>query len=81
MWKTDALIKPLLEVRNKPGIWDKSKMVPFPRKGELRYAKQYIGISLTITASKMYNKMLLLRILSHKQPNVRNKRDGLALAG
>ena len=78
--KTDALMKLLLEVSIEAGIWDKRRIVPFPVKDELRYNKEYKGINLSITASKMY-KVLLLRILPHNQPNLRNKKDGFALAG
>ena len=37
VWKTDALTKPLLEVSNKAEIWDRSGIMPFLQKDELRY--------------------------------------------
>ena len=80
VFKTDTQMKPLLEVSIKAGIWDKRRIVPLPQKGELRYDKQYRGINLSITASKMY-KVLLLGILPHNQPNLRNMQDGFNLAG
>ncbi|KAG1678569.1 putative elongator complex protein 3 [Nymphon striatum] len=54
VWKTGALIDPLLQVCNKtfhgdkPKIWGKSGLVPLPKKGDLGYTKNYRGISLTI---------------------------------
>ena len=77
MWNTEALIDPLLEVCNKTlhkdkaEIWGKSGLVPLPKKGDLGYAKQYSGISLTVIAAKIYNKMLLLRIRPHIEPLLR----------
>ena len=62
-WKT--LIEPLLDVCNKTlhgdkaDIWVRSGLVPLPKKGNLGYADQYRGISLSVIAAKIYNKMLL----------------------
>ena len=45
VWKTEALLDPLLEVCNKTmhtdkaDIWVKSGLVPLPKKGDLGYAK------------------------------------------
>ena len=57
VWKTKALIHPLLEVCNKtfhddkPNIWGRSGLVRLPKKGDLDYTKNYRGISLTVIAS------------------------------
>ena len=81
-WKTEALIEPLLDVCNKTlhgdkaDIWVKSGLVPLPKKGNLGYADQYRGISLSVIAAKMYNKMLLFRIRPHIEPILRNNQNG-----
>ena len=65
VWKCEGLKQPLLEVCNKvlhgdkPHIWGRSGILPFPKKGDLGYAANYRGISLTVIAAKIYNKMLV----------------------
>ena len=46
----------------------KGCILPFPKKGDLRLAKQYRGITLTSTAAKIYNALLRNRI----EPKVYN---------
>ena len=43
--------------------------------GDLRYAKQYTGISLLVIGSKISSKMLELRIRPYAQPILRNKQN------
>ena len=41
----------------KAEIWSKIKLVAVPKKGDFSLAKQHRRISLSVTASKIYNKM------------------------
>ena len=76
------MINQLLEVCNKTlhkdkaAIWVKSGLIPIPKKGDLGYAKQYRGISLSVIAAKSYNKMFLLRIRPHIEPILRINQNG-----
>ena len=82
VWKTGIFTESLLDVCNKtyngdkPNIWVKSGIVPFPKKGNLGITANYRGISLTATAAKIYNKMLLHRIRPHIEPIIRNNQNG-----
>ena len=79
-WKT--LIEQLLDVCNKTlhgdkaDIWVRSGLVPLPKKENLGYADQYRGISLSVIAAKIYNKMLLFRIRPNIEPILRNNQNG-----
>ena len=42
--------------------WTKGCILPFPKKGNLRLAKIYQGITLTSIAAKIYNALLRNRI-------------------
>ena len=42
--------------------WMKGCILPFPKKGDLRLAKNYRGITLTSIAAKIYNALLRNRI-------------------
>ena len=42
--------------------WTKGCILPFHKKGDLRIAKNYRGITLTFMAAKIYNALLLNRI-------------------
>ena len=44
-------------------IWNKGCIIPLPNKGDLSSTNNYRGITLTFTAAKIYNLMLLHRIL------------------
>ena len=82
VWKSGALELPLLNVCNKalngerPDMWVKSNIIPLPKKGDLGQAKNYRGITLTVTASKIYNKMLLFRIRPQLEPILRINQNG-----
>ena len=82
VWKTEALTEPLLNVCNKtfhgdkPKIWGKSGLKPLPKKGDLGNTGNYRGISLTVIASKISNKMLLQRIRPHLEPILRMNQNG-----
>ena len=82
VWKSGALNLQLLDVCNKtfngdrPDIWVKSGIVPLPKKGDLGITDNYRGISLTVTAAKIYNKILLDRIRPYLDPLLRENQNG-----
>jgi len=82
VWKSESLMLPLLNVCNKvlhgdkPKIWSQSTIVPIPKKGDISDVKNYRGISLTVIAAKVYNKMLLERIQPHIQRVLRMNQNG-----
>ena len=82
VWKTGALNQQLLDICNKtfngdrPNIWVKSGIIPLPKKGDLGDTGNYLGISLTVTAAKIYNKILLDRIRPHLDPLLRVNQNG-----
>ena len=82
VWETGALNQQLLDICNKtfngdrPNIWVKSGIIPLPKKGDLGDTGNYLGISLTVTAAKIYNKILLDRIRPHLDPLLRVNQNG-----
>ena len=68
VWQLPKLRKDLLKFCNKtylgnrPPEWGISGIVPIPKKGDLTNPENYRGISLTETAAKVYNRLLLNRI-------------------
>ena len=64
VWKTrqfdDILVRHCNAVYNQNPIdrWMKGCILPFPKKGDLRLAKNYRGITLTSIAAKIYNALL-----------------------
>ena len=68
VWKTrqfdDILLRQCNAVYNQNPIdrWMKGCILPFPKKGDLRLAKNYRGITLTSIAAKIYNALLRNRI-------------------
>ena len=46
-----------------PKIWHQSQIIPMPKKGDLSLVTNYRGISLMSIAAKLYNKMILNRIV------------------
>ena len=68
VWKTsqfdDILLRQCNAVYNQNMIdrWIKECILPFPKKGDLRLAKNYRGITLTSIAAKIYNALLRNRI-------------------
>ena len=61
VWKTrqfdDILLRHCNAVYNQNTIdrWLKGCILPFPKKGDLGLAKNYLGITLTSIAAKIYN--------------------------
>ena len=68
MWRLPKLRKDLLKfcnktyIGNRPLEWGILGIVPIPKKGDLTIPENYRGISLTLTAAKVYNPLLLNRI-------------------
>ena len=68
VWKTrqfdDILLQHCNAVYNQNPIdrWMKGYILPFPKKGDLRIAKNYRGITLTSIAAKIYNALQQNRI-------------------
>ena len=61
---------------NPPTVWNKSQIVPMPKKGDLSVATNYRGISLMPIAAKIYNKMILNRLIPFVEPLLRNNQNG-----
>ena len=61
---------------DQPNIWAKSGIIPLPKKGDLGDTGNYRGISLTVTAVKIYNKSLLDRRRPHLDPLHRVNQNG-----
>ena len=57
-------------------IWVKSGIIPLPKKGDLGDTGNYNGISLTVVAAKIYNKLFLERIRSQLDPLLRINQNG-----
>ena len=74
VWKTrqfdDMLLRHCNAVYNQNPIdrWMKGCILPFPKKGDLRLAKNYRGITLTSIAAKIYNALLRNR----SEPKIEN---------
>ena len=78
VWKTrqfdDILLRHCNAVYNQNPIdtWMKGCILPFPKKGDLRLAKNYRGITLTSIAAKIYNA-LLRNCIEPKMDNILRK--------
>ena len=72
----------LLNVCNKtylgdaPNFWLQGKILLVPKKGDLSIASNYRGITLSSSASKIYNKMLLNRIRPILDEKLRTNQNG-----
>lgn len=60
----------------KPTEWSVINIVPIPKSGDLSKPGNYRGISLSSVVSKLYNKMLLLRIRPTLDPLLRKNQNG-----
>ena len=83
VWKNGALNEELLTICNDllrngtaPDYWRKSCIIPIPKKGDLGLPSNYRGISLTSTAAKIFNKMILLRIRPEIEKVLRKNQNG-----
>ena len=70
IWKDSIFHDLLLDICNRtfgqlvrPSAWLKSGIIPIPKKGDLSLPTNHRGISLTSIAAKIYNRLLLNRIV------------------
>ena len=56
--------------------WTEGCILPFPKKGDLGLAVNYRGITLTSTAAKIYNAMLLNRLQPEVDKVLRKNQNG-----
>ena len=81
-WKTSCMNEKLLNVCNKtylgdePNCWLQGKILPVPKKEDLSIASNYREITLSSSASKIYNKMLLNRIRPILDEKLRTNQNG-----
>lgn len=83
IWKDPLFHDLLLKLSNLafidksgPNIWRRSQIIPTPKKGDLSLATNYRGISLLPIAAKIYNKLILNRIIPFVEPLLRNNQNG-----
>ena len=82
VWKIrqfdDILLRHCNAIYNQNPIdrWMKGCIFPFPKKGDLRLAKNYRGITLTSIAAKIYNALLRNRIEPKIDNILREKQNG-----
>ena len=60
---------------NPPSAWRKTGIIPRPKIGDLTLPSNYRGISLSAIASKIYNKLLLRRIVPEVDPLLRKNQN------
>ena len=53
-----------------------SRPIPMPKKGDLSLATNYRGISLMPIAAKLYNRLILNRLIPFVEPVLRNNQNG-----
>ena len=84
IWKDEHFYELLLKLCNFcafehkrcPSSWRKSHIIPVPKKGDLSLVTNYRGISLIPIAAKIYNKLILNRLLPYVDPLLRNNQNG-----
>ena len=83
IWKDEHFEDLLLNLSNQtfttnkcPTIWHRSQIIPMPKKGDLSLATHYIGISLMPIAAKLYNRLILNRLIPFVEPVLRNNQNG-----
>ena len=82
IWKTrqfnDVLLRHSNAVYNQNPIdrWMKECIIPFPKKGDLGFAKNYRGITLTSIGAKIYNALLRNRIEPKIDNMLRKNQNG-----
>ena len=67
--------KALLE-NDKPDLWSFLNIIPVPKSGDLSSTNNYRGISLTCIIAKVYNRLILNRIRSVIDTNLRINQNG-----
>ena len=75
LWKTREFDYILLRYCNENATdrWTKGCILPFPKKGDLGISKNYLGITLTSIAGKIYNAPLRNRVEPKIEKIGRNK--------
>ena len=83
IWKDEKFHTLLLNLCNHtlstsvaPKIWHQSQIIPLPKKGDLSLVTNYRGISLMAIAAKLYNKMILNRLVPFVEPLLRKNQNG-----
>ena len=83
IWKNESFHNLLLSFCNQafsnqkpPKVWQKSNIIPVPKKGDLSMATNYRGISLMPIAAKVYNRMILNRLVPFVNPLLRKNQNG-----
>ena len=83
IWKDDIFHDLLLKLCNFclinkhcPKSWRISQIIPVPKKGDLTLVKNYKGISLLPIAAKIYNKLILNRLLPKVEPLICKNQNG-----
>ena len=56
--------------------WTEGCILPFPKKGDIGKTSNYIGITLTSIAAKIYNALLLNRIQPEMEKFLRSNQNG-----
>ena len=83
IWKSEAFENILLNLCNFcfshnvcPSVWRCSQIIPVPKKGDLSLPTNYRGISLMPIAAKIYNKLILNRLIPFIEPLLRDNQNG-----
>ena len=83
IWKDPIFHDLLLDICNRtfgqlvpPSAWLKSGIIPIPKKGDLSLPTNYRGISSTSIAAKIYNRLLLNRIVPQVDPLLPKNQNG-----
>ena len=83
IWKDHHFHHSLLHICNQtftkhipPSPWLTSGIVPIPKKGDLTDPSNYRGISLIPIATKIYNKLILNRLVPVIDPLLRKNQNG-----
>ena len=83
LWKDPIFHDLLLQLCNTtflthapPSAWLKGGIIPVPKKGDLTSASNYRGITLIPIAAKIYNKLLLNRLVPAIDPLLRSNQNG-----
>lgn len=82
VWKTGHFSHELLTFTNavynqeRINRWNEGCILPFPKKGDLSVATNYRGITLTSSAAKIYNHLLLNRIRPELEKVLRKNQNG-----
>ena len=83
IWKDPIFNELLLSICNDvfltfraPDDWLTSCIIPVPKKGDLSNPGNYRGISLTSLAAKIYNRLILNRLLPKIDPLLRKNQNG-----